>query len=708
MRARWMTYITALAFLTLTACGGGSSSTPAVPDTTPPPEKALTANFDPSSGVVPFPTDLLLSGTTDLTINIPVADPGDVSNPQVALNALDGFGTVAPWSTTFSVPIAQGSIAAGSSVRVFEVTHTGPGGAVTGIVRELTSPQEFVVALAPSDSSGRTLAIVPTQPLKQLTSYMAVMTKGLTNADGRGAFPSQVYYLAQGTAVLCVDGHSTNPSLSDEKACALEPLRQLVNAQEAAAASVGIASANIVLSWVATTQSVTPVMQAVNQRIQLSPPPVTHLAPTGLNLGDLGAGLPPNADIYIGTIDLPYYLSAPSASDPTAPLTGFWQAAPGGYMPPFDGYGLDPNSTNVTYANPLPVVQSTQTAPLLLTVPKSQTQPINGWPVVIFEHGITRNRTDMFAIAATLATQGFAVVAIDIPLHGITDPASPFKIENTPLAAVGAHERTFNLDLSNNTTGEPGPDGVIDPSGSYFINLTSLLTSRDNLRQGVSDLSELAKAIPGLGLGQVALDGSKVSFVGQSLGAILGANFIAMDQSVPSVNPAVLNVPGGGIARMLEASPTFGPRIRAGLAQAGLVPGDPDYDAFFVATQTIIDSADPINFAFAIGDIAILMQEVVGSDTSPPDQVIPNSVAGAPLSGTEPLIAAMGLESITGSVQDPGGIRGAVRFTQGVHGSLLDPSAAPLVTAEMQGEAASMLKSRGTAVQVTYPDVIAH
>ena len=57
-----------------------------------------------------------------------------------------------------------------------------------------------------------------------------------------------------------------------------------------------------------------------------------------------------------------------------------------------------------------------------------------------------------------MAAQGFAVVAIDQPLHGIRsiDPGiNGFYIENTPFGAL-ANERTFDLDLSNNTTGEIG------------------------------------------------------------------------------------------------------------------------------------------------------------------------------------------------------------------------------------------------------------
>src|SRR5262249_12497240 len=158
-----------------------------------------------------------------------------------------------------------------------------------------------------------------------------------------------------------------------------------------------------------------------------------------------------------------------------------------------------------------------------------------------------------------------------------------------------------------------------------------------------SDLFELTRAIPTMsysGNPTGDFDGSRMFFVGQSLGSIIGTTFVAME---PHVNVALLNVPGGGIARLLDASPAFGPAIHAGLAAAGLQQGTPQYDAYFVAAQTVADSGDSINFAFATAGKSILAQEVVGDDTHPADQVIPNSVAGAPLSGTEPLLAALGL-----------------------------------------------------------------
>jgi hypothetical protein len=714
----------ALSSALLAACGGGSNSPRAV--ATPPANNGngtpvtgvITARFDPTASVIPLPNNLLLSGTTDLTLNIPVANPNNYADPQVAVNALDGWSPIGPGQVQFSAAPKASTLVPGDTIRLFEVTLTGPGGGVTGVVRELAANTDFVTAVAPSDTTSRTVAIIPTKPLKQLTSYMAVVTTGVTDSNGNDATPDQTYFLSKRTSPLCVNGASTDPLLPAATACSLEPLRQLTNSHLAAANGKGITPDKVVVSWVFTTQGITPVLQAAVGKVNQTPAPLTRIAPTGKTIGDLGLGLAPIADIFIGTIDVPYYLKAPAAATPAAQaaavLQGFWQAAPGAYVPPFNAAGLSPTSTNVTFANPFPVATKTETIPLLLTVPNAasgKTRPSQGWPVVIYQHGITRNRTDMFAVSQTLASQGFAVIAIDIPLHGLP-PGHPFNIESTPLAATGAHERTFNVDLiKNDGSACPAgqaicPDGQPDPSGAHMINLGSLLTSRDNLRQGIVDLFSLSRAIPTMSYDGVAgadFDQSRVSFVGQSLGSIIGTSFAAFD---PAINTAVLSVPGGGVARLLDGSATFGPRIRAGLAAAGVTAGTPDYDRFLGAAQQAIDAADPLNTAFALAAKRVLVHEVVGGGSVLPDQVIPNTVPGAPLAGTEALIRALGLSSITASTQSANGVRGATRFTQGNHGSLLDPTASPAATVEMQKQMATMLVNGGNAVQVSDTSVI--
>lgn len=714
---------TALSSILLAACSSSSNSPRATPveparnDDGSLVTGVISARFDPATGVVPFPTDLLLSGTRDLTINIPVANPNNFGDPQVALNALDGWSTVAPGRFQTTAPARDNTLIPGTTIRMFQVTVNAATRAVTGVTREL-GPTEFAVVKSSSDPTGNTVGIVPLAPLAQLSSYMVVVTDDVKDAAGNDMTSDTTYGLVRRTSPLISPANlvgaancataatSTVPLLPAANACALEPLRLITNSQEAAAIGRGIPRDEIVLTWVFTTQSTTAVL--ANMRPTTVAGTAT-LAPSGLNIG--AVGLPPIADIVVGIMPVRYFQSAPTAQNPTAPLTSFWRAAPGAYVPPFNAFGLDPTSTNVTVANPFPVATSTQNIPVLMTVPNAasgRTKPAAGWPVVIYQHGITRNRTDMLAISATMAAQGFAVVAIDQPLHGvraIDGATAAFYIEATPFGPI-ASERTFDVDYVNNTTGAPGADGIVDSSGTHFINLTSLLTSRDNLRQSVSDLFTLAKTIPTMSFDGDAvgdLDGSRIYFVGQSLGSIVGLNFVALD---PSVTTAVLSVPGGGIAQLLNASPTFGPRIRAGLAASGVQAGTAAFDQFMGAAQQAVDSGDPINFASAAAGERILLHEVVGTSPATADQVIPNSVATAPLSGTEPLIRALGLSTITATAQSATGIRGAVRFTAGDHGSLLSPAASAAATTEMQTQMASMIVSNGQAVQVTNTSVI--
>jgi len=660
----------------------------------------LTANFDPSGGVAPIPGNLFFLGTDDFTLNAPLgdADPNDYSNPLVALNTIDGFSTTEKWVTTFSFepyPLDPTSIIPGVSVRMFEVsTVFGTIVAVSGVVRELTPGLEFVAV-----ASGSTLAIIPTSPLKEMTTYMAVLTNDIRDINGNDATPDQTYWLSKKPDPwVDEDGHSTYSLVDDATAATLESLRQITAGQENAAQSVGIPKEDIILSWTAQTLSITPVLK--NLRSIAKPVP-TVVGPTGMNTSAVGGfGL---ADVYAGIITIPYYLGVRSAENPVAPLTDFWTAAPGAYVAPFDTLGLNPESTNITVANPFPVITSMQTVPLLMAVPNANsghTKPAAGWPVVIYAHGITRSRADLLAVADTLAMAGYAVIAIDAPLHGISpdDPLlAPLYIGNTPFKDI-ANERTFDVDYVNNATGAPGPDGIIDGSGTHMINLTSTLTTRDNLRQGEADLSILAVTIPSISFDGDALpdlDGSTVQFVGHSIGSIMGTAFVAVE---PTVTNAFLSVPMGGMARGLEASDTFGPRIRAGLeAAAGLEPGTPDYEQFFIVFQTVLDSGDPINWsaeAALYNDITL--HEVIG------DTVFPNYVLTAPLSGTEPMISAMGLTSYSSTQSDPAGLDVVGRFVPPAdHGSLLSPAASPEATAEMQGQMATFIGSGGTTVVVT-------
>lgn len=635
----------------------------------------FTAYFDLTARILPFPTNLLFSGTDDGTLNIPTADPTNVSDPIVAMNALDGFSTVAPISTRFSSAIDPSTLTP-ASVRLFEVTLSGIGGAVIAINRELAFGTEFLPTLSSVDPTRSTLVILPTRPLKPRTSYLVVLNNEIKGANGLSPQTSAHYLIAK-----------TPNSLIGTPAAALEPVRQLVNFQETALANLGVPKDQIILSWTFSTQSIGNVLTTA--RTLATGSSVVNPAPVGTTANLLPAGASPGfADVFVGSLTVPYYLANASAG-PSAPLITFWQGAGG---------------SNLTFLNTTPVAKSTETIPLLVTLPNaasSQLKPLTGWKVAIFQHGITSNRTSMLALADSMARAGFAVVAIDLPLHGLP-VGHPLRL---------SPERTFDLDLVSNTTGAPGPDGVADSSGTHFINLASLLSSRDNLRQGVADLFALTKSLPAMDVdgGGPDFDPSEVYFIGHSLGAMVGSVFLAHE---PTVKSAVLGMPGGGIAKLLDGSASFGPQVAAGLASRGVLKGSADYESFLGAAQTVIDSADPVNYATATtSGRGVLLFEVVGDGAgSLPDQVVPNNVLAnapvgtvpSPLAGTDPLATFMGLTRLTTTTAGLSQ-KAWMRFTAGDHASLLSPAASLAATSVMQEAMATFLASDGNLVAISVP-----
>jgi predicted dienelactone hydrolase len=658
---------------------------------TPPAAKAANvALFQLSAGLLPYPTDLYFAGSTDGTLNI---EPANALEPnQAAINALDGFSTTAPIRARFGGALAPASLNAASVIMV-QVNIDNATKATVGVVRPLVLGTDFSVALASDAGVGN--QIVEIQPLKPLVAssgatnngYLVILTDGITDAAGNPAVPDTDYATIEAAQPTCA-------AISN---ATLNGVCRLTGAHLQIAQALGLNPAHIVLTFSFSTQSTRDTLAVVAATVAASPPPPIGVQNTGLTTHAINPFLPGKADVYVGTMQIPYYLSV------SAPLTGFWQ---GNASP------LDANSHFLTRFNPLPVKTTDVTIPVLVTVPNATSasggvKPAAGWPVVIFQHGITRDRTDMFGVADSYADAGFVVVAIDMPLHGVTNTASPLY--------QGPNERTFNLDVINNTTGAAGPDGVIDPSGVQFINLTSVLTSRDNLREAAADLLSLTRALPTLSLGGNPagdIDPTRIHYLGHSLGGIVGGVFAGVATTLKS---ATLAMAGGGIAALLRDSPTFGPRIANALASQGLTPGSTLLAQFFRDAQTAVDAGDPLNYiadAVAVHPVHVL--QVVGTDAATADQVVPNSAtARLILAGGLVKVITPGVTPVLPGSPPPGPpVPGSyVSFTAGSHGSIIDPTASLAVTTEMQREAVTFAASynpvtNGALLVVSDPSVV--
>ena len=757
--------------------------------------------FDPANAIISVPNDLLFSGTVDGTLNLPVEDPLNGSDPFVALSALDGWSTVNPFTIAIDLPpgtsLNGNSVSNPASVRIFEALMGGnigceevPLGAACLVVSELTFGVDFV-----SQKSGASIVVVPLKPLKGKTSYILALTNSLQDDRGRAIAGSGTYESVR-------QNINEYPLGSD----AQRGLQAVINSYENAIVAAGADHDSLIYTMAMTTQSTTDVLFTAKALLaaplaQGGLPPVISVTDTTISVAQAfamqGLVLPPNlqalystANLWSGSVTLPYYLGVPTPENPLAPINDWWRslcdsgamlaglaaanpaAIPVGPLSESDGVcmavseaaglsapGLRDLSSvmeldterNLTKFSPVPAPKAMMPLDVQMTtpdispttdavrasfgLPSLTSIPEDGWPIVILQHGITSKKEDMLAMTGILSAFGFATIAIDHPLHG---------------------SRGFDITGPDNI-----PDGIDDinassVSATHYMNLASLLTTRDNLRQSTIDMLGIRLSLSTI----PNVNATNVHFLGHSLGAITGINFLAVANT--PLNPALdalfavssnsLAMPGIMVANFLMESPAFGDLIKSSLTLAqspefqgyiaqvnpGTVPPteaqmvgyyqdfyallspveqdklDAVFAQFTFAAQTVTDSGDPINYlaAMAASQTPTHLIEVVGNgNDNLSDQVIPNSVQTAPLAGTEGAIALLGLPGVSETTLGSG----VVRFLAGHHGSILDPSPRPeapdaamavRASQEMQGQVAGFFLSGGQAITITDGEVV--
>jgi len=718
------------------------------------------------SPAIPFPNNALFSGTTDATLNI----PNPAAAPFVtAANLTDGYSTTASIFTDVLGQVDYATAASGvvifeadasprfltygvdftvqPSIAMAQFSGTGhSAGTCTGTV-----PAVFL----PISQQRSRLLIEPLKPLNPSTTYIVAVTNDLTSTDGVPATISDFFRVTNTSTKLCdINNSDADPTILDctapgapesagarlnapflttlllaaaptspaTKLATLETLRSSLvrpTVLGLQAANPALTDDRLVIAWSFTTESTSLTLSRLNTSAAAA---AFQVASTTISTGDLGLGLADTADIWAGIIQAPYYLKNISGAA-TDPLTTSWTSAAnlnavnppalGGAVP----CGALAKSASTSICYPDPASNSTESIPVMVTVPNGtsgQVKPANGWPVVVFQHGITRNRTDMLAIAPTLASAGFVVVAIDQPLHGVTNnnaniATNPFyenQIFTNPafggvFNGLLTGERTFDLDLVDNTpTTNPcdaansQPDTAIDSSGTHFVNLSNLAVARDNLRQSEADILHLIRSVAVLDLDQNSaaltatdIDETKIRFVGQSLGAIVGTTALAIDDGTDAtivddelVGAASLNVPGGGLGKLLDASAAFGPRISGGLSCSFVFEGTDTYETFVRFAQHLIDPADPINYAAAANaNHAIHLTMVQG------DAVVPNSAnSTCPAPADLPALSATAATVDAAGTAAASGVAGATLLAQCP--TLVLPADPPLAAITYQDE----------------------
>src|SRR5690606_36489213 len=213
---------------------------------------------------------------------------------------------------------------------------------------------------------------------------------------------------------------------------------------------------------------------------------------------------------------------------------------------------IEGGMTNVTYRYPLVNRDKTENVPVLVTLPGDYTslgkanstglQAGAGYPVIVYLHGITSDRTSNLGMAQSAAFNGcYATVAMDLPQHCVAPLASDrdgksvlnssmvFNVEQTnadvhakapfanaaAVAQVEVAERHYNTaSLNNARVAMQFGDTVetsLGKSGEHFINLANMNRLRDNMRQAVVDNIHLLASLENIATAHgVTFDTDKV------------------------------------------------------------------------------------------------------------------------------------------------------------------------------------------------------
>jgi pimeloyl-ACP methyl ester carboxylesterase len=347
---------------------------------------------------------------------------------------------------------------------------------------------------------------------------------------------------------------SAGPAI-DAAELAGDALADEMAAARAALDAAGISGVAAVIPF--TTRSVISESQTMNALAAATP---SLLAKSDLTIDSVADCATEAADLYCGTGAALVVRGV--ASLPT------WQGPAGSF---------------VTDSQGVPAPQGVEPVAYWLMVPEEgRTAPV---PLVVLQHGLGSSAEDMTALGRKLTDGGLAVVAIDAVAHGERP-----REGNTTTAF-------FGVDLAQ----------------------WQVAWARDNIRQTAADhlalrtLVSMVSDAGGFAAHGFALDAENASYVGQSLGGIIGASTCALDTGL---DRCVVNVPGG---RLIEI-------VRANVAYAALMniyfdkeDQAAEIELFSAMAQIVVDPGDPAVVASRILGVAparpVLVQEAIHDDT---------------------------------------------------------------------------------------------
>ncbi len=546
------------------------------------------AIFDPTSGTVPFPNDVLMSlddKGKPVQVDIPV-NPSwpDMQKDIVSeLNRLDGFSPLASTHTAFLRPLDPGSfkwlgamtdIMGGKglgdiSLGMADVTEVDPAAGTLGMMSLMQPDNIYTDGEVKASFESGSLIVRPTggHPLQAGRRYMLLAFDNLRSKDkGPDDKPwpievAPVFFMARSPDPLfdAEAGKSNLMTLSDADAQQLEMLRQNYNSIFAALESdmVGVGREQVLMFWTFTTQTVgtwlVNVVKAELDKHTVGDDPQGTLAEA-----ETATPVVKNADKVVLEGGHFIAFSALAAADPASGNFGRMKLSASG-VPDFTQYSL----------------------PFILALPKEEFLPVSGSPVplVVLQHGLDGKKELAIAQFDPFLKAGYAVLAIDLPFHG--QRALPGLGNGVPFFSADAvatrdHLVQAALDIYQAVrfATNPGKNGL-----NSFLCEKNVVCITDGGGKKVGPI-----------------DTGRIFFVGDSLGGIAGVPALTLTDAVQH---AALVVTGGHLTRILQETENeeFRKPIEDALTGMGYVKGTAEYAEFMDTAQMLLDRGDPVNYA---------------------------------------------------------------------------------------------------------------
>lgn len=675
--------------------------------------RATHVETDPSAGLMPLPSDFLLGPDGRLLPEL-AASSGPFGPAGPGLATLDGFSATAMILMQTSAPIAAATVnkdsvflyevtpANGvppSAARLAEISEIAQGKAPR-FVAEPAAITQTLNGASVSTAIGLQPAVpaplpngslVPVPPLSEATTYVVLVTRRVKDLFGDPLVRSTLgkILLLDPSISIASNGKSKISGVSDAQATALDRMRQAIGlAVGALLAEKGPALSrdDLVMAYTFRTQGITGA--AVQLAALPYANPTAALAGAGTKAYCTG-----NPACTGGTVaDVLASYGVDTAAVPTSNVFAVVEST----ITTFDKLTCPagvPGCVDTGAFTPAAVPPNPEQIPMLVALPAP---PYGGScvpgpaqvctiPLAVFRHGFRGGRGDLFQVADILNAQGIAVAAIDAAKHGdrsfcALDSECSGGGACVPVGALaGEGDATAPGRCSSGYARRPvtgtfasaAPSGIPLASGNYLIS-ANFFRTRDSLRQDIIDQSQLIRVLspnpacdknaPPTDLAAtcanaivtpiagVQFDPDRISFLGQSLGAIAGVADVAAN---PRLRAAALNVGGSTVVDVFTNSPAFAGALGALLAPLGIEQGTPAYLRFLQVAKWILDPADPENFAAHLS--ARTLPSPLSGNTAPPPRAVLGQLALC--DGTVPNAFSLNLYGLAGlgpSAAQPG------------------------------------------------------